>query len=90
MSGCTLVPIILTGVGVISVPRNISVGVEIVSLSIHIINLFFRGGTCSTLSIRMVALTKVTSHDLGKKSIANYSQLLLDSSILFKEGNVNM
>ena len=84
MFGCTLVPIVLTGDGVISVPQNISVGIEIVSLSIHIVNLFFRGKTCSTLSITMVALTKVTSHDLGRRSIANYSQLLLDSSILYR------
>ena len=61
VSGCTLVPMVLTGVGMISVPRNIGIGVEVVPLNIHVINLLIRGRICSTLSIQMVPMAKITT-----------------------------
>ena len=46
----------------ISEPRNIVVGMEIVPLSIHVINLF-ECRLYSAFSIRMIPLVEVTAQD---------------------------
>ena len=63
MPRSNLIPTILTKVGMISKPRNETIRMEVVPLSIHVIDLFIKYRLHSILSIWMVTLAEVTAQD---------------------------
>ena len=69
---------VLTGVAMISEPKNIIVGMEVMPLSIHVIKLFIRGRLYSTLSIRIVPMAKVAPQE-GSGSVNFQNSPLLGS-----------
>ena len=54
---------VLIKVGIIFVARAIDGRMEILPLSVHVIYLLIGSRLCSTLSIRMIPMVKVTSQD---------------------------